>query len=289
MSATTSAALAALPATAAARGLTIGAPQPWTLAHPVDSAALRASLWTDGYFAGPPAIPPELIARCRAAIELVRAAGAPALAMFVFDAPWELAALLADHADAAFAGPAVLMPAFWAWRLDADGGEDTRGWAPHRDRTGVELGDDGRPQAIALWVALADATADNGCMYVVPAPWDPQYPNPRATSEVMFVQAIRALPAAAGAVLGWTSRLLHWGAMARPGSPPRISLSFEFQDAACAPIDGEVFGHGWMPTPAARRALIAAQWQRYAHIHRLGPERRAALDAVIERLLAGAP
>ena len=227
--------------------------------------------------------------RCRDAIELVRAAGAPPLASFVFDAPWELAALLRDHADAAFAGPAHVMPAFWAWRLDADDPDHARGWDPHRDRPSIEVGDDGRPQTIGVWIALADATTDNGCMYVVPAPWDPQYPNPRATSEVMFLQAIRALPAAAGAVLGWTSRLLHWGAMARPGSPPRISLSFEYQDAGCAPIDGESFEHGWMPTPAARRALIDQQWRRYQHIHHDGPERRAALDAVVDRLLGARP
>ena len=122
-------------------------------------------------------------------------------------------------------------------------------------------------------------------MYVVPAPWDPQYPNPRASAEVMFVQAIRALPAAAGAVLGWTSRLLHWGAMARPGSAPRISLSFEYQDAACAPLDGDALEHGWIPAVAQRRALIDRQWQRYLHIHRAGPERRAALDEVLARLL----
>lgn len=271
-----------LRADAARAGLTIGAPRTWALTAPVDGDRLRAMLWHEGYLATPPSIPPALIAACRAAVELVRGAGAPPLAAFAFDAPWELAALLRDHADAAFAGEARLMPAFWAWRLEAD---DARGWDPHRDHTDLELDDDGRPQAIALWVPLTEATADNGCMYVVPAPWDPQYPNPRATSEVMFVQSIRALPAQPGAVLGWTSRLLHWGAMARPGSPPRISISFEYQDARCPPLDGEVFDRSWTPTPARRRALIDLQWQRYRHIHRAGPEQRAALDGVLDRLL----
>ncbi|HVV86696.1 MAG TPA: phytanoyl-CoA dioxygenase family protein [Kofleriaceae bacterium] len=267
---------------AARRGLTIGAPRAWTLAGAIDREAVREAVWTEGYFTSAPSIPPALVARCRDAIELVRAAGAPPLASFAFDGAWELAAVLGEHASAAFGGAARLMPSFWAWRLDA---AEARGWAPHRDHTDAELGDDGRPQAVSLWIPLTDATADNGCMYVVPAPWDPQYPNPRATTEVMFLQAIRALPAAAGSVLGWTSRLLHWGAMARPGSPPRISISFEFQDAAARPIDGEPFELGWIPPPAARRALIDQQWERYRHIHGGDAERRAALDAVIDRLL----
>lgn len=275
-------ATAALRTEATARGLTIGAPTTWTLTRAIDEDAARASLWAEGYFTSPPSLPPALVARCRDAIELVRAADAPPLASFAFDAPWELAALLAEHAAAALGGAIRLMPAFWAWRLDA---HDGRGWAPHRDRAARDIDDDGKPETVALWVPLTDATADNGCMYVVPAPWDPMYPNPRATAEVMFVQAIRALPAPAGSVMGWTSRLLHWGAMARPGSPPRISLSFEYQDAARPAIDGEMFEPGWIPPVARRRALIEAQWPRYAHLHGGTEAQWAALGVVLDHLL----
>ena len=272
---------------AAARGLTIGAPRAWAVEGDVDGEALRASLWHEGYLACAPVIPAALVARCREAIELVRAAGAPPLAAFAFDAPWELAALLGQHARAAFAGEARLVPAFWAWRVDGDDGGAARGWDPHRDHTGLAIDDAGRPQAIALWVPLTEATAENGCMYVVPAPWDPQYGNPRASSEVMFVQAIRALPARPGAVLGWTSRLLHWGAMARPGSPPRLSISFEYQDAAAPPVEDEALPLGWMPAVGERRALIERQWTRHAHIHRGDDAQRAALFAVVDRLARG--
>lgn len=272
-----------LRAYAAARGLTIGAPQSWTSERAVDGAAVRAAVWDEGYFTTGPTIPAALIARCRDAIELVRSAGAPPLAAFVFDALWEVSTLLGDHATAAFGGPARLLPAFWAWRLEPD---DARGWDPHRDRGSPAIDDRGRPEAIATWIPLTDATVDNGCMYVVPAPWDPLYPNPDASAEVMFLQAIRALPAAAGSVLGWTSRLLHWGAMARPGSPPRMSLSFELQDAALPPFDGEMFEIGWIPPVARRKELIASQWERYRHIHRGTDERHAALLAVVDRLLA---
>jgi hypothetical protein len=264
------------------RGLTIGAPRTWALDGEVDAAAVQDELWREGYFAAPPAIPPALLARCRDAIELVREAGAPALAAFVFDAPWELAALLGAHADAALGGAARLMPAFWAWRIEPD---DARGWEPHRDRPSYPIDDDGRPAAVALWIALTDATPDNGCMYLVPAPWDPLYPTGRPAPEVVFQQAVRAVPARAGAVLGWTSRLLHWGGMARAGSAPRVSLSFEFQAAALPAFDGEMFAPGWIPPVARRAALIDRQWERYLHIHRGDDERKAALDDVVGRLV----
>lgn len=266
---------------AAALGLTIGARQAWSLTTPVDPVALRRELWTEGYFKGAPAIPPALLARCRDAIALVTAAGAPPLAAFAFDAPWELQALLDDHAAAAFDGAAVLLPAFWAWRLTAD---EPRGWGPHRDRPAHAVDDRGAPRSISVWVPLTDATADNGCMYVVPAPWDLQYRNPDASSEVWHPQCVRALPAVAGSVMGWTSALLHWGGMARAGVAGRQSLAFEYQDAA-RPPDGEAsFGRGWWPTFAERQALIEQQWRQYEHMHELPPERCDRLRAVLAAL-----
>lgn len=265
------------------RGLTLGAPSAWTLDHPLDRDALQQQLRHDGYFALPPAIPAPLLARCRDAIELVRAAGAPPLAAFAFDAPWEIIALLDEHARAALDGDARLMPAFWAWRLAE--GDDARGWPPHRDQPAREVDDRGVPASVSLWIALTDATPDNGCIHVVPAPWDPQYHNPNATADVLFLQSIRAVPAAAGAVLGWSPKLLHWGAMARPGTPPRVSLSFELQSAAVPPFDGLTYPLAWIPPPAERRALIDRQWQRYRHMHDATAERAAALAHTLDALL----
>ncbi len=265
---------------AAARGLTVGAPRAWSLLAPVDVSAVQAELWHEGYFAGrgEPSIPTELVTRCRDAIALVLEDGAPTVAAFAFDAPWELQALLADHADAALDGSAVLLPAFWAWQLTAD---EPRGWAPHRDRPDQALDHRGAPQSISLWVALTDASPDNGCMYVVPAPLDVQYQNPNASAEVLHVQCVRALPARAGAVLGWTSALLHWGGIARAGVAGRASISFEYQTARRPPPS---FPLDWMPTLSERRTLIAQQWAQYAHIHEQPPERQARLAAVLDAL-----
>ncbi len=263
---------------AATLGLTIDAPTNWSATAPLDVAALQSEMWSEGYFVVPPCLPAELVARCRAAIELVLAAGAPALASFAFDAPWELQRLLAAPAAAALDDTARLRPAFWAWRLTAD---EPRGWSPHRDRPGMAIDDRGTPTSISVWVPLTDATADNGCMYVVPAPLDVQYANPRASLEVLNLQCVRALPAPAGSVLGWTARLLHWGGIARAGTAGRISLSFEYQ----APHDPTpAFASDWIPSPAERVALIEQQWDQYDHMHEQPPERRERLAAVLAAL-----
>lgn len=272
-----------LGAAAAARDLTIGSPSAWELVAPLDAAALQAELWSEGYYVSPtPAVPPALIARCRDAIELVRAAEVHPLAAFAFDAPWELCALIHDHAAAAFDGEAAVLPAFWAWRLtDAH----PRGWEPHRDRARNPIDERGAPRSMTLWVAITDARTDNGCIHVVPAPYDLQYGNPRASNDLMHPSAIRALPAPAGSILGWTSGLLHWGGLARAGRSGRTSIAFEYQAAAHPPPDEPIYPRGWFPAPAERRALIARQWEQYEHMHELPASGRVRLDAVLDVLL----
>lgn len=268
---------------AARAGLTIGAARAWPLEHPVDRAKLQAHLWEEGYFVAPPSIPAVLVERCCAAIELVRARGAPPLAAFACDAPWELSELLADHASAALDGDARLVPAFWAWRLDQH--SEARGWAPHRDHPERDVDDRGAPDSLTLWVALTDATPDNGCVYVVPAPLDPHYRDPAAPPAAPHLQSIRAVPAPAGSVLGWTSKLLHWSGLADAHAPPRISLSFAFQAANRPLFDGASYPLGWIPSLAERRTLISQQWHRHAHRHASAPAREAALLRVTDDLL----
>jgi ectoine hydroxylase-related dioxygenase (phytanoyl-CoA dioxygenase family) len=238
-------------------------------------------MWTEGHFVGEPTIPPELLTACLGAIDLVTEAGAPPLAALAFDAPWEVQTLLGDYAEAALDGAALLLPATWIWKLTAD---EPRGWEPHRDRPRCEVDDRGAPMAISLWVALTDATPENGCMYVLPANLDIQYRNPRATPHALSMQHIRALPARAGSVLGWTSPLLHWGGTAKAGVPGRASIAFEFQSARYPPTDEQSFPRGWFPTAAERRALIDLHWRQYLHMHESPPDRRQRLTAVLDAL-----
>jgi ectoine hydroxylase-related dioxygenase (phytanoyl-CoA dioxygenase family) len=239
----------------------------------LDVAALQSELWTEGYFVARAALSPALVAACRTAVERAVADEVSTVAAFADDAPWELERALVAFADAALGADARLRPAMWAWHLAPDA---PRGWKPHRDRPAIDPDPRGAPRSITLWVALTDATPENGCMYVVPAPLDVQYANPNASDDVWSVQCVRALPAPAGSVLGWSSSLLHWGGVARAGTPGRTSLSFEYQTAD---VPTPSYPRGWSPSRAERAAIILAQWDQYAHMHGESPAARERLAA----------
>ncbi len=159
------------------------------------------------------------------------------------------------------------LPQFWAWHVDPKNEE--AGWAPHRDYDGPDcLLPDGSPVTLTLWIPLSEATPLNGCMYLVPAHLDPDYPGGQGTSE-RKLSAIRALPAKPGEALIWNSRVLHWGSQASPrAAGPRISLSVEFQRAdhpcqADAPLPPQA-----SPLPFEdRMAFIAKQILAYWHLY----------------------
>lgn len=159
------------------------------------------------------------------------------------------------------------------------------GWPPHRDRGGDSTGAfraDGLPQYCTTWVALSDATCTNSCLHVVPREHDPGYlqgdpPGSTPMGEVLrhggeaAVQHLRALPCAAGSVIQFSHRLLHWGSAAQSGpaalwraSPeaPRIALSFASTD----PVFEKPFLAQPTPMPAVstRAALIASLGLLYA-------------------------
>lgn len=238
----------------------------------LDVAALQTELWAEGYFIARATLAPALVAACRTAVERAAHDGLSTVAVFADDATWELERQLVAYADAALGAEARLRPAMWAWHLAPDA---PRGWKPHRDRPAIERDPRGAPRSITLWVALTDATPDSGCMYVVPAPLDVQYANPNASDEVLSLQCVRALPAPAGSVLGWSSALLHWGGIARAGTPGRTSLSFEYQTVD---VPTPSYPRGWSPSPAERAALVLEQWDQYAHMHGQPSESRERLS-----------
>jgi Phytanoyl-CoA dioxygenase (PhyH) len=248
-----------------AHGLTVGAPATWVLDPAPPAGALAEALASEAYVELAPCVPPALVARCRAAVEVTVARGAPAVAALVFDAPWELFAALAAVGRAALGEDVRLLPSFWVWHL----GQTGKGWEPHRDRPRRAFTADGRIASMTIWAPLTDATLRNGCIHCVPAYWDWEYRNPDAGAHVPTMQHLRALPVPAGAVLGWTHALLHWGAAAAPDAPPRISASFELIRAS-APTDVPVtHPPGWVPTLDERVTLIDGLVRRYRHMHEL--------------------
>ena len=70
----------------------------------------------------------------------------------------------------------------WDWMAyHLDPSKEERGWAPHRDFSSMPFEHDGSPSYCSLWVALTDATPDNGCMV-----WPNPNPNPNSNPDPCF-------------------------------------------------------------------------------------------------------
>ncbi len=186
---------------------------------------------SEGYFLFPEAVGGDECHPLAVAVERLVGAGIPTPFLWVYDEAWQLFARAATPI-AGIVGPNFLVGGdLWVWHLSAEPG--AAGWGPHRDSNlGDELLPDGRPAVVTVWFALTEATPDNGCMYVLPMDRDPHVPN--ALQETTIARgdlaSVRALPVPPGGLMGWNTRLLHWGARssARAASA-RISMSMYVQ------------------------------------------------------------
>jgi len=141
-----------------------------------------------------------------------------------------------------------------AWYIDPK--LNQAGFSPHRDRQPNSLADlkqsfysDGQAKYVTHWIALADATPENSCLYVIPKQFDPGYlqgddmseeeeddqsdPLSRALNTKQSYQNIRALPRTAGQSVIFTHRILHWGSKGNPNAlnnHPRVAISFVYSD-----------------------------------------------------------
>ncbi len=200
---------------------------------------LAAKFAKQGYFHTDPAFPAEMTDKMRVCIERIRAEGWPQVFAFVYDPFWEIfrtepvQALLTT-----LLGPGCHQnSSLFAYYVGLHKG--AAGWPPHTDGNG--------PGRATIWIPLTDATLDNGCMYVipkdcVPASLPPGFSQwePLKTSEFhQLLQSSRALPARAGALLGWDHELIHWGARCDEATTPRISIAVEFLSSAQTPNSGE--------------------------------------------------
>ena len=229
--------------------------------------AVRSSLRERGYFQLDSVFHADELARVRAAVDAVQGAGLPPLFVFAYEDPWLLYASLSALLRSVLGSEYRSLAAFWAWQLDplkADAG-----WPRHRDRTFRTVNDDGHPDVVTIWLAITDATPDNGCIRVVPRDRDPEYDGHLARLSFRASDA-RELSAPAGSVLGWTHQLIHWGGRAsRAASAPRISLSAEFQSRSKSPYDAQL---DRIPPPLEERlALMATQLLKYRHMQSPSP------------------
>ncbi|MBI3591851.1 MAG: phytanoyl-CoA dioxygenase family protein [Candidatus Melainabacteria bacterium] len=163
------------------------------------------------------------------------------------------------------------LPDFWAWYIDPLKSEG--GWKPHRDKGVDSLTEKGEPKSLTVWIPLTDATSQNGCMYILPANWDPYFKDPTIKSDKIDYHNIRALPANAGSVLGWNQAILHWGGRSSEKIKiPRISVAFEFQRGDVPPYNSPFISVNPVMDLKSRVQFICKQILQYKHMYPLSDE-----------------
>lgn len=202
----------------------------------------------DGYFQSSPIIPEKETAKMVDAIIKVTGNGFPAQFCLLYDEFWKPLRRLNYLLEPIMGKDYLLLPDFWFYNIKND--DEGSGWSPHRDlQFPNPINNDGTPKIINLWIPLTDATTLNGCMYMLPASRDPDYPKDFSsmigqdyrsvkhyTPEML--QNFRALPAKAGSILGWNQYVFHWGSRSSHWAPqPRINYSMYVQRADVKPYD----------------------------------------------------
>jgi hypothetical protein len=245
---------------------------------------LLGDLLVDGYFQLPPCLPTELVGRLAEGVRNLHRAHIPPVFIFVYEELWDLTRGLAPLISTVLGPGFRALPDMWAWCIEPRGSE--RGWQPHRDRDFHTLEPNGLPGSLSLWIPLTDATPLNGCIYCLPACRDPNYLLRRDEPEVPHPQDARALPAAAGSVLGWNQALLHWGGRASGRARvPRISVSMELQRGDRPPLATPLLDPQAPPAFERRLGLVGHQILQYPHMQDPG----VAMESVATWLLQRFP
>jgi hypothetical protein len=238
---------------------------------------VRTSLETRGYFTLEGVFARPFCDRIEREISAITRFGLPALFGFAYETPWSAFGALQTLVEGVLGADYRALAAFWAWRLDP--ALEQAGWPTHRDRMVPAIDESGALRSVTLWIAITDATLDNGCIRVVPANADATYRGDLSVREFRE-EDVRPLPMASGGLLGWSQNLIHWGGRAsKTARGPRISLSAEFQRAS----DAEPFEpiiETRLPRLEERLALIGQQLLKYQHMQKPS----AALSALAESL-----
>jgi hypothetical protein len=246
---------------------------------PAEALAETARLVaTEGYFQAPPqpwGLPIAAMAGC---VARLKDHGLSPVFAFVYDEFWSIFSKADPIIRHLLGGDYLMLPDFWVWHVDTHASD--AGWRPHRDKGFRSLYPDGRPKSFTLWIPLTDADTHNACMYIVPADRDPTYGTPDDNEWKFVLPDVRALPAKAGSLLGWTQAALHWGSRGSPrASHARISMAFEFQRAD-EPAFNEPLIRPCAPLPLETRLqLICKQILQYRHMYPMDPAVEAVATA----------
>ncbi len=201
---------------------------------------------------------------------------------FVYDEFWLLFATLGPFLQRMIGRDYRALPNFWVWHVSPQ--DDAAGWQPHHDKGSCSLLPDGSPKSLTVWIALTEATPENGCLYIVPADRDPTYNTPREKEFQFALADIRALPAAAGTVYCWNQAVKHWGARSSSrGTHPRISVALEFQRGDVEPFNTPLLDPHVLLPFKDRLTLIAKQILQYKHMYPLPPDVEAFATKIIRK------
>jgi ectoine hydroxylase-related dioxygenase (phytanoyl-CoA dioxygenase family) len=190
---------------------------------------------------------------------------------FIYDEFWIPFFKLHNVYTGLLGGKYYVLPDFWVWNVDPQKGE--AGWKPHRDKGRQSLFPDRTPKSLTTWIPVSTATPLNGCMYIVPAMFDPTYGREDEMQWKFDYSSIRALPGNPGEFFIWNQAVLHWGSKTSPRAPEsRVSMAFEFQRADVAPFNQPLISPLSVLSFESRLKLIAKQILQYRHMYKLEPE-----------------
>lgn len=181
----------------------------------------------EGHFRLESVLSRERSARMAKVIDKVVAAGYPPAFAYVYDDFWQVFRDLSPFFTSLYGAGYRVVTNLWAWHIPPS--DAYHGFKPHRDMTATNtLRSDGLPIFGTVWIPLTEVTTQHACMYVLPTNQDPNVPGNAGSYSVPqeSVQAIRALPAAAGSIIGWNTFALHWGSKSSKwANGPRISIA----------------------------------------------------------------
>lgn len=217
-------------------------------------------LRTEGYFKIDALLDVALVERMRLCLEKVRAARWPLVFTYVYDEYWQIVrAPSIRRLFEAFFGTGYRQNSnVWTYYVAPVTGAS--GWPPHSDAV-----DGDASTHLTLWVPLAEATVDNGCIYVIPRSFMPAtMPSNYGDLKTLtrdelrsLLQGTRALPARPGAAMGWNHQLIHWGSVARGQTEPRISIGLEFLSNNAQPRESELPMFDAVALPGFEERLMA--------------------------------
>ncbi|MEM7143032.1 MAG: phytanoyl-CoA dioxygenase family protein [Actinomycetota bacterium] len=222
--------------------------------------------------------------RCRllaTALDRLVDAGIPTPFLYVYDEVWQLFLEAQEMLSGVLGEHYLVGGDIWVWHVSPE--SNTAGWAPHRDdNLGDGWLDDGRPAMITIWVALTEATIDNGCMYILPTDRDTNVPDNLKVREIdrYDLPGIRAMPATPGSIMAWSTRLLHWGGKASSTAEhARMSLAIYVQRADADPYHDDMLDPTGSVPLHYRLGVISRALRIYEDSRMAGT---AVSDAVLE-------